>query len=67
MKAVSTVERTADGFSYARGPANNPIVTAITCQLGDPTPAEAALEEGTAWLREAANLASSKVEVTIEW
>jgi hypothetical protein len=67
MKTVFTVERTADGFKYTRGPANSPMVTAITCQLGNRSPAEAALEEGKAWLREAANLASSKVEVTIEW
>jgi len=67
MKAVFTVERTADGFGYTRGPASNPMVAAITCPLGDRSPAEAALEEGTAWLREAANLGSSKVEVTIEW
>lgn len=67
MRTVFTIERTADGFTYARGPANSPMVTAITRQLGERSPVEAALEEGEAWLREAAHLASSKVEVTVEW
>lgn len=66
-KTVFVVERTAGGFKYTRGPANSPTVTSITRQLGNRSPAQAALEEGQAWLQETLNLGSFQVEVTIEW
>jgi hypothetical protein len=66
-KSVFVVERTEDGFDYTRGPADDPSVASISRQLGDRSPAQAALEEGKAWLEEPANLAFLKVAVTIEW
>jgi len=66
-KGVFVVERTADGFKYIRGGASSPTLTSITRQLGNRTPAQAALEEGKVWLQEAANLGKSQVEVTIAW
>jgi hypothetical protein len=66
-KSVFIVERTEKGFRYTRGPVSGLSVTPITRHLGNRTPAQAALEEGKAWLQETANVGSSQVEVTIEW
>jgi hypothetical protein len=66
-KSVFVVERTESGFEYTRGPADDPAVTSIRRQLGDRSPAQAALEDGKAWLEEPANLEFLKVAVTIEW
>ena len=63
-KSVFVVERTEGGFEYTRGPGNDP---AVSRQLGDRSPAQAALEEGKAWLEEPANLVFLKVAVTVEW
>jgi len=66
-KSVFVVQRTAEGFKYTRGSAGRPSTTSITRKLGNRSPAQAALEEGTAWLQEAAHRGSTEVEVAIEW
>jgi len=68
-KRVFTVERTAEGIKCTPGPAAPApdLPPRITRQRGSRIDARAALEEGTAWFQEAANLGSTQVEVTIEW
>ena len=68
-KRIFTVERTAEGIKCTPGlvaPAPD-LPPRITRQRGSRIDARAALEEGTAWFQEAANLGSTQVEVTIEW